>query len=192
MNALIGIVTCDKNQARAQACRDMWVPELIDRGFDVKFFLGKQERETYQGEVFLDCPDDYEGLPAKVKAICGWAVEQKYETVLKVDDDSYINSDRLVVPENAKYAGLAALRRGLPNYPDGLTYCSGGGYWLRDEAIQLVADAPLVEGESVEDRWVGSVMKQHNIQPTKLEHYIAPRKSVFYRSDFIVLMRWGT
>lgn len=182
MNALISVITCEKNKAKAQECRDTWAPKLANRSFDVRFFLARQERQPKTDEVFLDCLDDYDGLPAKVKAMCRWAVEQGYETVFKCDDDTDIQANKFEIPD-AEYAGLASFRP--------VPYCSGGGYFLRNQALKVIAGAPL-NGELFEDRWVGFILSENNILPVKLNGYIAPHQGSNYSSDYVVLIRWGT
>lgn len=164
MKPLIAIVTCHKFESRANAQRATWLQTC---GYDYKFFLGKSDREPLPDEVFLDVPDDYNSLPFKVRAICKWAVEHGYDVLLKVDDDAYVFTERLIVPI-ALYAGR--LNNSQPNKcPNG--WCSGFTYWLTDYALEVIAKGPEPE-ETAEDLWVGIVLSNHGVKPVASPGFI--------------------
>jgi|SRR5208282_2596810 len=168
---LIAITSCGKPAylARRRKQAETWVPLAIAAGYDVETFDGPR----------LGVSDDYAGLPMKTKALCDWA-RGKYKKMLKVDDDSYIDVSRLEVPD-ADYAGclLAACDTHtvhpppVPNAPKGMysaPYASGGGYWVSDRAMSIVAGAAITE-DWAEDRWVGNVLAAVGIAPTALSGY---------------------
>jgi hypothetical protein len=153
---LLAVVTCEKFKERADAQRASWVPRI--QGADVRFFLAKQEREPLPDEVFLDCPDDYKSLPAKVKAMYQWAIANGYQKVCKLDDDTFVASRMMSTVPPQDYAGFL---NATPPKP----WCSGFCYWLSERAMKIVADAPIPPDEWAEDRWVGGVLHGHGITP---------------------------
>jgi len=157
MKILLAVVTCERFKFRADAQRATWVP--LVKGADVRFFLAKQERDSLPDEVFLDCPDDYHSLPLKVKLMYQWSLANGYTKTLKADDDTLLVPDRLlaaVPPQD--YAGYL---NGTPPKP----WCSGFAYWTSEQAMRIVSEAPIPEGEWAEDRWVGGVLFDHGIKP---------------------------
>lgn len=158
MKPLIAVVTCEKFKSRASIQRVLWVPQVADRA-DVRFFLAKQERGPLPDEVFLDCPDDYNSLPLKVKLMFTWALANGYTKTLKLDDDTLLLPDRLLAdipPQD--YAGY--LNATPPKH-----WCSGFCYWLSERAMRIVTAAAIPENEWAEDRWVGGVLHDHGIKP---------------------------
>jgi hypothetical protein len=153
---LIGVVTCEKFKERADAQRASWVPRI--QGADVRFFLAKQDHDPLPDEVFLDCPDDYKSLPAKVKAMYQWAIANGYQKVCKLDDDTFLASRIMTVVPPQDYAGFL---NATPPKP----WCSGFCYWLSERAMRIVAEAPIPSDEWAEDRWVGGVLHGHGIMP---------------------------
>lgn len=154
---LIAVVTCEKFKTRADAQRQTWVPRI--QGADVRFFLGKQEREPLSDEVFLDVPDDYKSLPHKVRAMHQWALASGYTKVLKTDDDTYVHPVRMmsaIPPQD--YAGFL---NGTPPKP----WCSGFCYWLSETAMRITSVSEIPTEEWAEDRWVGGVLYDHGIKP---------------------------
>ena len=165
MKALIAIVSCHRFKNRADAQRATWIKELDSR-FDYKFFLGKDDREPGVDEVFLDVPDDYKGLPEKVHAAMGWAVENGYNDVLKCDDDVLLMPARLVIPTSLYEGRVNTSSRNLA--PRG--WCSGYAYWLRGAALKLVASTKPTM--AAEDLWVGSLLNANGIEPTKNPDFV--------------------
>jgi hypothetical protein len=120
--------------------------------------------ESFDGPR-LGVGDDYNSLCEKTRAICGYAAIHEYESLIVVDDDTYIRTDRLEVPA-CDYGGHC-----LPKVPDGsLTYCAGFFYWLTRRAFTILAEAPLQpqRWKSAEDQWVGWTLREHGIEPTGL------------------------
>lgn len=152
MKILVAVTTCEARRHQADAQRATWVP---DSNHDVRFFLAAQERDPLADEVFLPCSDGYEDLPAKVKAMCGWAVKEGFDLCLKIDDDICMWPTRIVIPQG-HYTGWK-------QEPDGYNYCSGLAYWLSRDAMKIVAEAPLTEMQ-YEDRWVGQTLKEAGIR----------------------------
>jgi len=156
MKILVAIITCHAFKERADAQRATWAKHAP--GADVRFFLGRAERDPLADEVYLDCSDGYEGLPTKTKAVCAWALEHRYDLLVKTDDDSYININRLVHAGFQKYDYTGRFRASSGGYK--ARYASGFFYCLSRRAMQIVVDAPLTE-DLAEDRWLGNMFAQH-------------------------------
>ena len=152
---LIGVVTCEARTAQAAAQRATWVK---DCSFDVRFFLAAQDRSPLADEVFMEgIRDDYEGLPAKVRAISRWVLERDYTIMLKMDDDTLCWPSRLVIP-TGHYTGWKQAWR------DKHEWCAGLAYWLDRPAMEVVAHAELTK-QTAEDHWTGTVLREAGILP---------------------------
>ena len=148
---LIAVVTCRARRAQADAQRRTWAAGRSD----VRFFVGASESSdaSRDEEFVLDVDDGYDGLPAKVRAVCRWALEAGYDSLLKVDDDVYLVPERL--PDYVRYDYVGNFRARNGNYR--YDYASGFAYHLSRRAMEIVAQAELTE-DSMEDRWVGQVL----------------------------------
>lgn len=166
---LIAICTCNrpKYRERIRAMQETWM-SLVAPGTDIRFFDGER----------LGVPDDYFSLPQKTKALCKYALQHGYDYLLKVDDDTYIHSDRLALPD-ADYAGIfiKANDCGFPprfkDSPKGThkyDYASGGAYWLSRKAMQIVVETEI--DDWAEDRWVGQTLGKHGIALKVLPDYL--------------------
>ena len=123
--------------------------------------------ESFDGPR-LDVDDSYPGLCQKTQAICQWAAERDFDYLIKVDDDVYVRTERLKIPD-ADYAGHC-----LPRLPETcLNYCAGCFYWLSRKAFTIIAEAPFrPEWTSAEDQWVGWTLRQHGILPVGLPEVV--------------------
>lgn len=171
---LIAIKSCwrDAENGFNQAVRDTWARDVS--GADVIFFLGdSRATDTWQlanDQISLECPDDYNGLPYKTKAICQWAWDRDYTHAFFCDTDTYVVPDRLLDSgfEQYDYVGHFNGARGIPNaiYGSLYSWASGGsGYWLSQQAMKIVADSdpiPLsicpISKIPCEDLWSGQLM----------------------------------
>ena len=160
MKRMFAIISCHKNAQRRDDCRSTWIKD-INGVADYKFFLGKGEGTPKDDEVWLDVPDDYDGLPIKVREVCKWVLEQspEYDYMLKVDDDTYIFPDRIIMGfEGHDYVGHHNLtnaihcRRG---------FCSGFAYWLSRKAMKALSYGnPTIKWE---DQWAGGCLLNSGI-----------------------------
>lgn len=181
MRLLIGIKTCHAFRDRADAQRKLWVKTA--KGIDIRFFLGGGVAQR-DDEVILDCPDDYESLPAKTKAMCRWALENGYTHAFFSDDDCYIRPERLKLahPNRHDYLGKV---RGACNEINPAPYCSGMGYWLSAKAMRIVAESNYTN-TTAEDCMVGNVLHEAGITPVHDPRYViqlSPRNAT--------TSRWG-
>lgn len=76
--------------------RATFLKRLSSLGIDYKFFYGRGSRVPLADEIFLDCGDNYTDNPAKMKAICRYALNAGYDFLLRLDDDTCVYPDRLL------------------------------------------------------------------------------------------------
>ena len=168
---LIAVKSCQRDAANGfnTAVRETWAKDAKDA--DVRFFIGRAYRLFHwDDEVILSCPDDYNGLPYKTKAICQWAWNHDYTHLFACDTDTFLMPERLLNSgfENYDYVGHFNGSRGIPNVVYGKCYswASGGsGYWLSRKAMKIVKDADPAKLSACpltaipcEDLWVGQVL----------------------------------
>lgn len=158
MRPLFAIISCHKFSSRRNSQRETWLLSFNKEVADYKYFLGRGPEGAVpaEDEIFLDVEDDYNSLPAKVKAVMQWALDHDYEWVLKTDDDVYIYPDRILDGyDHHLYTGHP---NGWvsPQHPKG--YMSGFAYWLAPQCVKAIAEAPLDPKIPHEDRWVGGVL----------------------------------
>ena len=137
---LIAVKSCWRESGNGfnRAVRDTWGKDV--KGADVGFFLGRFGLAGREAEIVLDCPDDYNGLPYKTKAICKWVWNHDYTHLFACDTDTFVMPERLLNSgfENYDYVGHFNGPRGIPNVVYGKCYswASGGsGYWLSRKAM---------------------------------------------------------
>jgi hypothetical protein len=169
MKALFAIVTCQKNSHHRPILRNTWLKLLKDQ--DYKFFVGHGAEVTMDDEVLLDCPDDYDGLPAKTRAIMKWGYEHGYDYICKVDDDVYVYPDRVMKSgfESFPYGGRL---NGSIGELTPLGYCSGFTYWISKACARILAHSELHPKIGFEDVWVGHSLAKKKIGPSDLPGYL--------------------
>lgn len=166
MRKLIAIMTCHRKREWADAQRQTWVKDVVARGYaDVRFFYGiGDQAKTYcphSDEVALNVPDDYRGIPLKVQAIMRWAAEHCYDVTAKCDDDVYVIPERFpyLSCEMSEYTGRFRTPHGKV-YP--VHFASGFFYWLRNRAMQTVADTPW-NGDWMDERFVATALARRGM-----------------------------
>lgn len=170
MKILLAIVSCHALAARRQAIRETWFP-LVPDSIDVKFFVGINTSSLRtatpmieENVVQLPVDDSYKGLPEKTKAISAYALANGYDWLCKVDDDVYVQPDRLLRSCFEVMGDYIGRKRG----PSGLRpapYASGFCTWLSQRAMQVVSQMDT-KGDSAEDRCVGNALLEAGIPCT--------------------------
>lgn len=148
---------------RISAIRETWWRDIEPFSHHVtgKFFYGEGgSRDPLGDEVFLPVCDDYASLPQKTIAIAKWALENGFEYVLKVDDDT------LVYVERAVLEILNNPRLDYGGYCNGNIASGGPGYWLSKRAMRHVAQ--FKADHWAEDCSVGICLERHGITPESL------------------------
>jgi len=108
MKVLIAIESCHKNRHAHEELRNTWVSHMDFA--DVRFFLGNPPIDIMaKDEVYLDVPDDYEGLCYKTFRIIQYADNCGYDYIFKCDTDTFVVPERLKTCgfENHDYMGLS-------------------------------------------------------------------------------------
>lgn len=163
---------------RIQAVRDTWWKDIAAFAPNVegRFFYGQGTEAQTSDEVILPVGNTYADLPAKTIAICKWALDNNFDFVLKLDDDSVCYIDR-------------AVREVLNNrHMDYGGYChceiaSGGpGYWLSKRAMREVVKAGP-QNHWAEDQTVGITLAHANIMPVFLSTHAPGFKAHWFWPD---------
>ena len=155
---------------RIPALRAGWLGDLAAVGIPYVVAVGgasPTEANTRQGDVvFLDAPDDYEGLPAKMLAMIAWVQDHTpFARLMKIDDDCFVDAPALfgsLQPLKYDYLGRPLTRvrgqmdrawhnakatsaRGrleLDKSPEPSSYADGGsGYVLSRRAMAAARNA---------------------------------------------------
>ncbi len=176
MKVLLAMINCHRRQAYAESQRETWIPN-IPAGFDYRYFLGPSERTPRADEVFLQCNDDYEGLPEKVREAVRWALAHGYDYMFKVDDDvvlrvpSFFSSDF----RHYDFIGHKNKDEGAISAPWG--FC----YGLSKKCMQIIAEAPLPYNNN-DEVWVANNLSAQGILLHDETRYILYRGK---RADFM-------
>ena len=165
----------------------------------IKFFVGEggprhdeamqDEQNGHKDIIALDgVSDAYADLTIKVRHALQWvSTNSRALYVAKVDDDTYVNVDRLLTtllthPPESLYFGFSMYKQGVVRagsknseptgegfLPDSMPstyppYMSGGGYVLGYDVVDIVA-YPRVQPVKMlnEDAYLGIVLLQYNV-----------------------------
>ncbi|MCC5999678.1 MAG: glycosyltransferase family 2 protein [Pararhodobacter sp.] len=104
-DTLVCVYSCRANlDTRIQALRRTWLADLQAMGVPFLVFVGDGNGECRDDVVYLNAPDDYEGLPQKTLAMARWVHENtRFSYLLKVDDDCFLDAE-------AFFTGLSFLK----------------------------------------------------------------------------------
>ena len=167
---------------RVSALRDTWLKDVT---IDYKIFKGRHGQggntPPKPDEIFLDVPDDYRHSNEKIKAVIAYALANGYEYLLKVDDDVWVNWDKLNLNPTADYIG-----GGGPQYRG--QYCAGITYYLSRRSMEILSNTSLATSDInawAEDRWVGTALWRHQIRCEFDDRYhvVKPTRTNQYISD---------
>jgi hypothetical protein len=155
----LAIVSCHSREDYSNVSRATWLPS-VPEGLDVRFFRGRGAvREPKDDEVWLDCRDDYAGLPEKVKSIFEWGYDHGYDTVSKVDDDVTINVNKWL--EGFYRCDFTGCRESACK-PNEIQTPYGFFYVLNRKTMRLVLDSPL-PSHGNDEAWVSTVLYTNGI-----------------------------
>ncbi len=168
---------------RIEGLRNSWLRDVTG---DYRIFKGFAQGRTPQAdEVFLPVLDDYHHSVEKIKGVIKYALDNSYDSLCKVDDDTWVYYDRLManIPTGADYVGsgrgwdIESSKRFPTIFSPGFTY------WLSKRAMEEVLKAP--QGVWAEDRYVGESLKRAGISLTTdyRYHLCRPTKNRQWISD---------
>ena len=223
MTLLIAVKSCraDLDRGCHDVIRGTWGQALRSKAM-VRFFVGhtdsdyfmshpKADARTFQSdEVVVDAPDDYQSLPHKTRAICGWAITKSIPHVFICDTDTYVKAAKLLSCgyEGYDYVGKidkplgetfpydATDRNGIVEHiPECYPWASGGfGYFLSRNAAFEVADS--YPKTWAEDLWVGQVLgreiakKEMSALSLPARSYSEHFPAAAYQQGYDPVFRW--
>lgn len=182
---LIAVKSCNEHMQMGyhSVIREAWYKDFP--AGTVKFFVGAGTGKAEPDEIRLDCPDNYDGLPKKTQAICGWATSKMIDHVFLCDTDTFVRAVQLQACgyEMFDYAGkidrpfgqtfpyIMVSREGqIEKHAAAYPWASGGfGYFLSKKALTLVA---YTEPKGwAEDFFVGQLLNPYyNTDEVKMLH----------------------
>ena len=173
MKTLIAIINARHRADWRTAIRTTWLPQIPrDKGIDAFFFVGRGAA-ILDGDnvVELNCKDDYQSIPEKVRAISQWALEHGYDSMLKCDDDVILRPNDFISSgyEQHQYSGRAN------RHPQPYIVPFGFCYVLNRDCMTIVAQSelPINHHEPFDDeRWVAEILWNRGIQITDVRRYV--------------------
>jgi hypothetical protein len=170
----------DFTTPRTPAIRATWwkdIPPEVDK----RFFFGMPTlRQPLEDEIFLAVADDYVHLPYKTKAICQWAVENKYDWMFKADDDTFLYVNRILSSDFKTHPWTG-------RYNGGEFIAGGPGYWLNADAMRVVASASVnIKNEWAEDKWASNALLRAGFKPNHDSRYVDFRRGTVDSSTVAV------
>ncbi len=176
---LIAVLTCDKYEHRAAGIRKSWL-KLAPSNYRVLFVHGRPgQPEGIEGDrLYLDCPESYEMLPRKIRALLNYSLRHfDFDYLFKTDDDTYLDLERFIAfdKKEADYIGefskppildididicrtwhvgkCADKAYEVPYArPYVCEWATGGGYFLSHRAVEIAA-------AKIEDTFAGNLFE---------------------------------
>lgn len=109
-NIIIGIHTCLKNKEKVDYIKNNFLKNL-EKNFTVYFVYGDAQQTSIEGNnMLLLYKDVYEYLPVKTIEFFKTLKDYKYDAIIKMDDDIFIDTDKftnfIYNIKNIDYAGF--------------------------------------------------------------------------------------
>lgn len=101
-DTMVVVVSCQPNlNTRIARIRKSWLAQLKDYDIPHIVVVGGGT-DTQEGDVvYLDAPDDYEGLPFKTLKAVEWvATQTRYGHMLKIDDDCFLGVESFFLSQS--------------------------------------------------------------------------------------------
>lgn len=154
---LVGICTWAGARDKREAVRRTWM-RREQPGIECVFFSGGGREPGEEGSdiVFLDVPDGYNELPAKVFAFFQYALEHyDFDWLFKCDDDTYLELSRLETVIDSRYDLIGDMLVKIREAPSG-----GAGYFLSRSMVEKLARLEPRPVSGAEDLIVGEWVKR--------------------------------
>lgn len=135
---VIGVLTAAAYQKRRDGVMATWGRDAVAHPHaDLVFLIGDAQTKLPRREgniLYLPCPDDYDSLPQKTRWFCLWALAHggQWDRLLKCDDDTYVQVDRLV--DGKWEMPIVGCKDG-----NGDHFHGGAGYLISREAALAIA-----------------------------------------------------
>ena len=196
MKNVLLIYTCSKNADRRSAIESTWLPQI-----DIPWYYVITNGEDLEPSVKIDCPETYESLGIKTYRVLEWFVQSGFDRMIKVDDDTYINSKKLNSLRLAHdYCGFMVksllhatkyhcgkctderLNKTPIVYDDEVyQFAAGGCYSLSKKAAKICFDNidvnEMLSSDhpvlTLEDRMIGKCLKDHDITTNSSGEWIS-------------------
>jgi hypothetical protein len=184
---LVGICSCHGHEEKRDAVRETWLSRPVP-GVTAKFFVGRKRSVSLNepDTVVLDCPDDYDGLPAKVLAFFRDALASSdFDYLFKCDDDTFVSLQRLseLTHDNPDLVGNYRLR------DDG--FASGGaGYLLSRKWVEILAADESLPERGPEDVIITQAALRAGAVPTLTGRVCANMDAMPRRDNTMVTCHW--
>jgi len=173
---LVAVKSCVAHRDSHGPILKTWGKELEDRGFTLRFFLGSSspliEGGIEEHEVYVDCPDHYDGLSFKMIRILEWAAGHGASNLFTCDTDTYVDAEKLLHSgyQLDDYAGFTGMN-GQYGAPHG-----GPGYWLSAKAVRLALESfKASKGDAVikypRDEWMVHYLLESLMEPRHDDRY---------------------
>lgn len=157
-----GLQHFDMQTGRVEAVRATWWKDFAKYpDVTCRLFYGWHERDRKADEVFLNCRDDYDGLPFKVHAIILWAYVMGFDFILKVDDDTFVYADRFMK------CGFEAHDWTGFKFPEEHNFVPGGsGYVLSRKAMEAIVNTDVATAVDMhaEDFWIDYTLRKNKFK----------------------------
>ncbi len=166
-DTLVAVYSCQPNlDSRIAAMRAGWMTLLEGLGVPFLVFVGGGDGRREGDVVYLDAPDDYEGLPQKSLAMVRWVHDHTaFSHLLKIDDDCFLDPEAFFLSlshlkfdyygrplhrvrgqmDRTWHMGKSRSDRGrleLDKSPEPSRYADGGsGYTLSRRAMAVLLEA---------------------------------------------------
>lgn len=194
----------DSHYYKRMAIRNTWGKPIGRNQWKIAFFLGKTnkqsvdekrllEAKSYGDMIIGDFPDTYRNITQKLMMAFRWASQQKYQFLLKTDDDVYINIPSLISwikrnldPQKPFYAGVLYRtniirdpshrhfvswndlgQKRYPWYPKGALYVLSSG--IIQDMVEISSRVKMI---TVDDAYVGVLASYLGVKPVRLHGFI--------------------
>lgn len=176
----IAVKSChrDLDAGLHEAIRGTWGRDAKALGIDLFFFMGRdaqqsdtrRSRRYVNGEVVLECDDDYESLTVKTRRICQWLGGKIFSHLFFCDVDTFVRPNLFkniglqwfdYVGDFFEHPPGSAPWRYVDErgnrYDECRGWASGGfGYFLSRRAAEVIAESP--SRYWAEDMYVGNTL----------------------------------
>jgi len=186
MKTLIAVAGCNQPVYQGRWLNQCltWIPHQAQTlpDVDVRLFTGRGTSKPMCDEVRLNCPDSYPERKKKVKAIFCWALENGYDRLVKIDDDTYVRPERLASLEEIDYGGFRMQQKFMdgPKFLYERETILGAFYVMSRKAMRCCLEPDLHPEVPFEDCWVSLQLVDSGIAMVDLR----PRLGYeFYNGD---------